>query len=386
MSYNTRRAFIRSALRLGLPAFLFFDLTPRIFADLPGDVAVKKGETIRYVASVGTSDEMLGSFYNGELRSLNLNKLNGPVRTTPESVYLAHFRLLDIDIDYRSHFGLFSLLNLSQQQRQNRRFAVLSVYCIQESRTIDPENDLRGDEVEFFVRRVHYGWALHHLISGSLTEFSTQAGLNLQEAYNLRAGFEDVISEFHLSIDLSMRGLRPKENVPRVILSPNDIPKYFEVAKDPIPIFLELEALRDIELRPSENRVPIAFGSNTIRSISVEISALKPIGNSEWDGDGSLPDPVAILYLNGKKVAVSNERFRNKSSATFTFNSRFEAYPLSRIEVKIFDTDFLADDYVGSAQIKYEDFKNRDLYTEIPMAISPQSGLTTARIVFGTYD
>ncbi len=103
----------------------------------------------------------------------------------------------------------------------------------------------------------------------------------------------------------------------------------------------------------------------TAKSIHLVVKSAKDLYNPNWTHP---PDPYAVIFLDGEKVAQT--KVANRScSVTWNFATSFLVQPGKRnLTIKVWDKDdFTADDYIGEADLNLDTVTDKGFFGELQM-------------------
>jgi hypothetical protein len=366
-----------------LSCFIFFEAFFCLNIYAQGSDAAKtviaKDESLMLPALKGTDSELLGLSCGVNFSYLDANNekrvafANGRKKTTPEQRYRAEFKIIENDVALGANLSFFGM-RLGASKTSSTRYAVLNVYYINKSDFFEPQGVAVVD-APFYVSAIHYGWAVHYLVSGESSSFTIEVANQLQAQLNQGFKVDVKLSELKLTKILESNGLEP--NAAGFIADdPSFIKGNFKFDKVPHPIFVEYKAIKNVSANPiTWATSKITPGRYQVETVSYSINSGKEGGKGDWDtglGKMRLPDPQFILSIDGQEIAkISDEKdIALRTDRTVPINSPvFGLVAGSVLRIEIWDDDFGRSDSIGVGALTFEELSKYSPDEEIEISI-----------------
>lgn len=332
-------------------------------------IEIVKGTTLRVVAPLSTNQQILGVAFDKNFNSIDAtgNKYNafskGKIVTTKNVEYKASYKEIDDASQMRANIGFSQLFSVSTQKVKRTRYAVLSVYLITKTETFQPEG-LPTVNADFFAHQIHYGWAIHYIISEDISKFNAETSSAITKIVSGIGGELDYkINELRLSKELVIRGLKPKQDG-SVVLNPRDIGSTFVQVGKEAPIFIEFKTLTNVPVEAISWEAPkVVPGKYILESIDYSINSKKENGKN-WDVNlvGSTdPDASIEVKINGNFLDKSAGN-TNALRGSVVFNKPFELNEQTIISIEVVDIDGMSGhDFVGKASISFKELSSENI-------------------------
>lgn len=342
-----------------------------------------KGSLIKVPATTGISEKSLGQAFDKDFKNLNIKSFdNSEISSVDEGQYDAEISIIENHTSLTANANFLGLVKAGVSSSNKQRFAILSIYNVTKTVTINPSSEIK-DNADMFIKKIYYGWSINYIITGSSSNFNSDVKIALSRIISSlpEVNLDYTLGEYKLDKKLKLIGLKNKSENPPIVLNPNDVPNYFQVSEKFVPIFVEYEVIKDFNTEQikfeSSNVVP---GKYKLKYITIEISNLKPSLNVAWDALGGLPDPYLKILINGKAIATSN-KIQDTLNATFDVNKTIQINEGDKIEIIATDADVSEHDFIGSASITYEELSKKKINTEIDLQTSDGHGLNSVKIL-----
>jgi hypothetical protein len=256
------------------------------------------GQEFFFQSQPGASKEDLGRGYDLTLSSTGIGRAF-PLRVSSRKANRFEFKYTHVQDDFSlkanaKYLGLSGSLDAAKK----RRFQFIHAYHVMRVDKLEVDTWTPQGKGHLVPIEVWYGWSVDILVSGSKTDFTAKARANLVK---VGADLDAVISKNNLTRRVTLRGLKQKGGkIGRLVLSsPEAIVNQFEVAPEPVPIYVRYKSTKPIHATPIawSAKKPILRGVYRVEVVSLRLKAKKANGKG-WDigwGKKALPDPIVQL-------------------------------------------------------------------------------------------
>lgn len=336
-------------------------------------VTISKNETIKVVPPEGTTDKILGMGYDNQFNELNIQVLKGKKNITNEARYLCDYKQIENLVELEANAKVFSLAKGGINKKTNKRYAVLNIYQVDKTITLEPQGLPLGN-AEYYVSKILYGWSLNYIICGESEEFSSTVSANLQKWISIGGDLKTYALALNLQQELKLIGLLGKDEGVIIAKTPEETLGKFKKSKYSVPILIEFKAINNINTQGIEWVAPIfTEGNYTLRNIEYKISERKSDGNY-WDagfGSSKKPDVFTKIYLDDKEINTSGI-CKDSFDGDIRIEKIITLTSKSRIKLVFFDNDMLQNDKIGEAEISFNDLSKFKLNEDIFLKTSGQ--------------
>jgi hypothetical protein len=299
-------------------------------------------------APLGTSAETLGRGFDHTLSEFDVSGkryqvYSGKRDTTEELLYDARCTIINNDLEFRANAQFLGLGSVSVASQEQTRYAVFSVYHIVKTITLNAEGNPQK-QADFFALKVHYGWAVHYIVSGASDEFTIAASAELQDIAGVGGNVSATAKKYNLKVELRSQGLQP--NSAEFVFAPDKIKEKFSTLDNqPRAIFVELFPLRDVETTSIPWRTRLqSEGRYMIDSLRVELTE-RTSENQQWDNDGvggNKPDVywgMTLISGTGDAPLILGDTLQNTLTFTSSVQRTFQMSSLYTLLVGVYDDD-----------------------------------------------
>ena len=266
----------------------------------------------------------------------------GTTDTTRGQLYNASCTIIDSELEFAANASVLNLGTASATSTEEKRYAVFSVYHIEKTITFNPDGQPL-QQADFLALKVHYGWAVHYVVSGASNRFTASVSANLQEVLNAGGDIKTVLTTNNLEMVLRVQGLQPKET--NLVFTQDQIRRNFTRTGEAQPIFVELLPMKNFTVPRIPWRTGIRFdGRYMLDSVRIELTERTNL-NEEWDNDsigGNKPDisaVISVIVTEGDSFNIVTDTIPNTTSVTFPISRTFSMSSLFAIIIVPFDID-----------------------------------------------
>jgi hypothetical protein len=348
-------------------------------------VEYQQNDLIKIVAPVGVTQKLLGNSFNEELKLQNVKAFNtGEVEITNEERYISELSMVENNFSFSANANFLGILTGEASRVDEKRFAILSVYHISKTATFHPTGDF-NPKSKLFLKRIYYGWSIHYILSGSKSDFTSEAKAKLMSLSNIlpNADINYTLGEFKLDSQIKLIGLNSIQNSPNIITNPYDVKNHFNISQKEVPIFTEYEVLTPFHSQ-AINFETTKFKADEeyrIKYIKLKISNIKPGINSSWDALGGKPDPFLKIFVNGE-LFFTSDKIQDNLDPTFNIEKNFFLKEGDLMQIGVIDKDLENDDLIGDAWISYNELINHQIGKDIDLKVRDGSGIKNIQIRF----
>lgn len=308
---------------------------------------IEPGRTVILAAPVGTTPDILGMGYDEHLSDTDatgktLRVYPAKARHVAENQYFAQFEQLDSAFKLNAHANLL-FAAMGAGVSNEKRYVVLKIYSLQATETLVQESE-PAVSASLVAQRIYLGWAMNVVFEGDANSFTAEAAVDLMKG---GAGIETTVRHYNLRKYVHLVGLEPKAkgSIP-VVLDESKINELFEVAQQPVPIFVEYKVIKDIySPKISWERGGFKPGQYRLTSIRFAVAKTKENGKA-WDVLGGRPDPFITVMVDGASVDTCLQQ--DTFEGTCTGQKVVTLTERSMISMSVEDKDLEVNDPIGS--------------------------------------
>jgi hypothetical protein len=304
-------------------------------------------------AAPGTTPELLGmgftlNFSDRDVSGRRQRVFPPKVVASTENLRRIDYDVITDEAQLEAH-GRYLFAQANVAASRQKRYMVVKAFNTKKIVSLD-DADAPAVAADYVAQRIHYGWALYMIIEGDDRTFTAGVAAELEKA---GGSLKAVADKHNLKVRFHALGLNTKPGTEfGFVSSVNEVEDKYMVG-DPVPIFVEYRALRQVASKRVVWLEPkFAPGWYTFTSVSLAIADRKQNG-SHWDGLGDPADPVVEVRqynpANRQWEPLISLSQRNTNNPTFSVGKRIFVTSGTQFYFDVKDKDLVNDDPVGNA-------------------------------------